>query len=490
SSIDKCRQGIWLTSFSGLPVTKGYNIKSVFKKGKKSFPENFFDWIIVDEAHSLKGGSQDMDENSKLEGSAVRKIYAVINAKPKAKVLLLTATPFQNNANELKHLLSMLEQIEKRDDQSTISGLISCGIKALEKEFEKLTKGEITIDNIKQLKHKFDNDLNSLIGCDKNKGVHRPRALQIRGAKNGLDDYLRDVMIRNKKELLPIIPVVATLSEKDKFQYLLYRDLIKKGEEESQMFSIKLSQLVSSEESFSKNNINSIQNKNIKNLFKGNLIFESKYKKLLETIENITLTGNKKVITIFVSWIETVNILEKRLKKNKYKIFQLTGEIHTDERKNVLKRIKEANDISNEKIILIASRVGNEGLDFDGFSNRVIHYDNNFNPAIIDQRNGRVYRGSNIKTSKKNVTADDIKIYQLFIEESYDQRILFIEQEKRKMKNFYLGDCSLQKVLEKTIEKNNLKQEKEILKILDSIKIDLTPSKKYIFKKYRNEIDH
>lgn len=174
--------------------------------------------------------------------------------------------------------------------------------------------------------------------------------------------------------------------------------------------------------------------------------------------------------------------------REKYVVIELTSLTKPDDRSKKLEDIRIANEVANKKIILIASRVGNEGLDFDKFSNRVIHYDNNFNPAIIDQRNGRVYRGTNIKTSRKKVVADNIEIFQLFIEESYDQRILFIEQEKRKMKNFYLGDGSLQKVLEKTIEKNNLKEEQEILEILDSIKIDLTPTKKFILSKYKNEV--
>ena len=218
------------------------------------------------------------------------------------------------------------------------------------------------------------------------------------------------------------------------------------------------------------------------------MIFEAKYKKLLETIEGIKTTNGKNVITVFVSWLETVEILERRLKKSKYKIFKLTGRTPTEKREKTLKKIKGENEKTQTKIIFIASRVGNEGLDFDKFSNRLIHYDNNFNPAIIDQRNGRVYRGSNIKTRGKKVVANDIEIYQLFIEESYDQRILFIEQEKRKMKNFYLGDGSLQRVLEKTIEKNNLKQEQEMLDIIDKIRIDLTPHRKYILAKYKNEI--
>lgn len=490
--IDKQRQGIWLTSFRGLPKTTGHRIYSEFHKGKRGkelFPVNFFDWIIVDEAHSLKGGSKDVDEAIKLEGSAVRQIFAVLNASRYAKVLLLTATPFQNNKYELQHLLSLLENANVKDSSNNITVLISSGINALEKEICNLDEAEISIEKLKQLSKSFNDDINTLLNFQEDEKIRRPTELKKgNNSKDGLDDFLRDIMIRNTKESLPIKPVIAKLNEAEKFQYLLYRDLIKTTEEESQMFSTKLSQLVSSRDSFTKSNINPTQNSHIEKVFKGNLVFEAKYKKLLEKIESIKTSKTKNVITVFVSWLETVVTLKSRLKKNKYEVYTLTGQDKTDDRAKKLSDIKKANDNTTQKIILLASRVGNEGLDFDGFSNRVIHYDNNFNPAIIDQRNGRVYRGSNIKTSRKKVVANDIEIYQLFIEESYDQRILFIEQEKRKMKNFYLGDGSLQKVLEKTIEKNNLKEEQEILDIIDTIRIDLTPHKKYILAKYKNEI--
>lgn len=494
TELDKFRQGIWLTSFPSIPRTNGSGIDSKFiqdRRRKDVFPKNFFKWIIVDEAHSLKGSFNDMEESIKWNGTAVSKIYAAINGNRKAKLLLLTATPFQNNKYELQQLLNMLEVTDRKNTSKNITSLISIGINTLEKELSSLNGENISIENLKELKRNIDNDINALIGNQVEEELQRPTMINVFGSKapcqNGLDDYLRDIMIRNTKESLPIKPVIANLNEGEKFQYLLYRDLIKTSEDESQMFSTKLSQLVSSRDSFSKSNINPIQNSHIEKLFKGNLVFEAKYKKLIETIENIKTSKTKNVITVFVSWLETVSTLESRLEK-KYKVFKLTGQTPTDERSKKLDEIRIANTVTNEKIILIASRVGNEGLDFDKFSNRVIHYDNNFNPAIIDQRNGRVYRSSNIKTSRKKVVANDIEIYQLFIEESYDQRILFIEQEKRKMKNFYLGDGSLQKVLEKTIEKNNLKQEQEMIDIIDKIRIDLTPHRKYILAKYKNEI--
>lgn len=488
----KYNQGIWLTSFQSIPRSTGSGIDSEFIQGKRRkavFPKNFFDWIIVDEAHSLKGGFNDMDESMKWNGTAVSKIYAVINGNLNSKLLLLTATPFQNNKSELQQLLSLLERPATKRNSNNITGLITTGINKLEKEIANLDQEELSIEKIKVLTRLLNDDINDLLCYNTEERVERPTELQHNnGAKNGLDDFMRDIMIRNTKESLPIKPVIAKLNESEKFQYLLYRDLIKSTDEESQMFSTKLSQLVSSRESFSKKNINPIQNARIEKLFNANSIFEAKYRKLCETIESINVTQGKNVIIIFVSWLETVDSLKKRL-ENLYKVEVLTGQTPPpSERRQKLESINQANKCTDKKIILIASRVGNEGLDFDKFSNRVIHYDNNFNPAIIDQRNGRVYRGSNIKTSKSKVTANDIEIYQLFIEESYDQRILFIEQEKRKLKNFYLGDSSLQKVLERTIEKNNLNEEKAILKIIDQIKIDLTPHRKYILAKYQNEI--
>jgi SNF2 family DNA or RNA helicase len=417
----------------------------------------------------------------------------VINGNKSSKLLLLTATPFQNNKFELQQLLSMLEISDRKDNSNSVTSLISKGINTLEKELSSLNGENISVENLKELKRNIDYDINALIGTQVGEDLQRPAMENVFGnkapCKNGLDDYLRDIMIRNTKESLPIKPIIAKLKEDEKFQYLLYRNLIKTSEDDSQMFSTKLSQLVSSRDSFAMRNIDKSKNVNIEKLFKGkNLVFEAKYNKLIETIESIERTKGKNVITVFVSWLETVVTLENRLKKKKYKVFKLTGQTPTDERSKKLEDIRVANETATEKIILIASRVGNEGLDFDKFCNRVIHYDNNFNPAIIDQRNGRVYRGSNIKTKGKKVIANDIKIFQLFLEESYDQRILFIEQEKRKMKNFYLGDGSLQKVLEKTIERNNLKEEDAILKIIDTIKIDLVPNKKYILLKYKNEI--
>lgn len=492
-SIEKELQGVWVTSFQGLPVTKGSNIHSEFRKAQKKnqFPESFFDWIIVDEAHALKSGNKDIDESIQLVNSAIRKIYAVLNASKKAKLILLTATPFQNNKAELKHLLSLIEKNDGKSNPPVITELIARGIDKVEKEIAGLNGGEIFIDNIKVFKRKFGTDINQLLDLSESNKVKRPKVLCKGDVKDGLDDFLRDIMVRNTKDPLKIEPQVAKMGEKEKLQYLLFRDLVKITETETQMFSTKLSQLVSGSASFAKNNIDKNLYRIITELFEKNLIFAAKRNRLLETIRQIRFSNDKYVITVFVSWKDTVDELEGLFRECGYKLFKLTGDTPTDERKKTLNKIDKANRASKKlkkPLILLASRVGNEGLDFDSFCNRVIHYDNNFNPAVIDQRNGRVYRSSNIRTKRGKITAKDIRIFQLFLDETYDQRILFIEQEKRKLKNFYLGDGSLQVLLEKTIRLNNLSREDELLNLINSISIDLTPKKGNILKKYHKEI--
>lgn len=318
-------QGVWLSSFQALPGTKNKNINSTFQY-KKTFPENFFNIIVVDEAHALKSGSKDVEETSCVSGAAIRKIFAILNTektfnfKSKIKLILLTATPFQNNKTELIFLLSLLEKIDKRYDVNTFTGLIALGIEKLDKELKRLTSETINIESLKELKKNFDHNINLLLDLENEQQIFRPKELK---STNGLDDYMSDIMIRNPKKPLLIKPEPVFLNEQEKLQYLLLRNLVKDTDEEQQMFSTKLSQLVSSDKSFTKKGISKPLYNSIMRLFGGNLIFNLKYRKLLELIDGIHISGGKHVITIFISWIPTLEILQKKLaiiygKKNVY----------------------------------------------------------------------------------------------------------------------------------------------------------------------------
>lgn len=250
------------------------------------------------------------------------------------------------------------------------------------------------------------------------------------------------------------------------------------------MFSIKLSQLVSSEPAFA----NSLRKPKqtgkyacIKKMFQNkHLIFENKFNVLLDVISNKQLPSDKKVLVVFCRFIPTIEILEQRLKKiySAENVIRMDGTTSNARgRKALLQRVDKRNQEATSQIVFLVSQVGNEGLDFDNFSDTVIHFDGHYNPAVIDQRNGRVYRRKNLDRK--------ITIKHIYLKDTYDQRIKFIESEKRKMKNFFLGDSGLEEIIRKILLKENITEEKILLNELEKIKFDFEPQKKYLLPKVK-----
>jgi SNF2 family DNA or RNA helicase len=479
--VSKLRQGIWITSFGALPATKGSRTKAIFKRDRSiKFPTEFFDYIIADEAHIVKSGYNDTDSIilPSLNNSAIRKIYAVQNESRNPKLLLLTATPFQNNLQEFIHMLSLVES--PNNMHYSVIKIIDSGLKKLNEEIELLRKGEgVSNDKIDELVYSFDSEVARLIG-ETNGDLGRPGEIRTFGRRNGLDDFLRDVMIRNNKMPLDILSTECVLGEAEKLQYLFMRDIAssRTEDERDMMFSVRLSQLVSSDEAFT----SSLRKPNqkskyacVKKLFENkNLIFEKKANALEDVIANKVFADNKHVVVVFCRFIATIKALEVRLGK-KYSdsnVVRMDGKTKAKDRRKLLDEIETRNQEGKSPIIFLVSQVGNEGLDFDKFSDTVIHFDGHYNPAVIDQRNGRVYR-------RKNVSSQ-ITIKHIYLKDTYDQRIKFIEAEKRKMKNFFLGDASLEAIVTGILQERDIQKEKMQLQELAKIKFDFEPKEKYL----------
>lgn len=487
--IENTRQGIWIASFGALPATKGSKTEAVFKSDRYiQFPTGYFDYIIADEAHIVKSGYIDSDENisTALNNSAIRKIYAVQNENRNSKLLLLTATPFQNNLNELIHMLSLVES--PNDLKFSIVKIIAAGLTKLYDEIELLkTETSISKERVYELVNSFDNEVGKLI-AENDEEIKRPKELTTHGRKNGLDDFLRDVMVRNNKPPLDIVSDECNLNEAEKLQYLLFRDIVStKQDDEREMFSVRLSQLVSSEPAFSNSLRKPLQTgkyATVKKLFKNkHLVFENKFNALLKVLKDKPMPTDKKVVVVFCRFIPTIQVLEERLQKefSERNVIRMDGSTtNTRQRKELLNTVDKRNQELNSHIVFLVSQVGNEGLDFDKFSDTVIHFDGHYNPAVIDQRNGRVYRRGNLNRV--------ITVKHIYLKGTYDQRIKFIELEKRKMKNFFLGDSGLQEIIKKILLKENIQEEKIIFKELEKIKFDFEPKEKYLLPRVKKTL--
>jgi hypothetical protein len=70
-------------------------------------------------------------------------------------------------------------------------------------------------------------------------------------------------------------------------------------------------------------------------------------------------------------------------------------------------------------LVLIASSIGQEGIDLQRYCSHVIHYDLEWNPAKLEQREGRVDR-------QGREAKGPVNVYFLICRDTYDERVLHV----------------------------------------------------------------
>ena len=70
-------------------------------------------------------------------------------------------------------------------------------------------------------------------------------------------------------------------------------------------------------------------------------------------------------------------------------------------------------------LVLITSSVGQEGIDLQRYCSHVMHYDLEWNPAKLEQREGRVDR-------QGREAEGPVNVYFLICKDTYDERVLHV----------------------------------------------------------------
>lgn len=135
---------------------------------------------------------------------------------------------------------------------------------------------------------------------------------------------------------------------------------------------------------------------------------DSKYKEFSKVINEIVHKRDKKVI-VFAEFKDTLKYLADRLIEEGNSVALITGE-NPEERKKLLETFKS--DASTN--ILLASRVGTEGIDLQ-FCDALINYDLPWNPMVLEQRIGRIDRIGQASSL--------IHIYNLVVQGSIEQEV-------------------------------------------------------------------
>ncbi len=354
-------------------------------KSKKNFSEvvkREYDMVIVDEAHHLK--------NRRTLN------WKLVNALKKRFLLLITATPVENNLMELYNIITLL----KPGQLKTAS--------AFRKEF--MTRGDPT----------------------------DPRN------RSRLKELLGQVMIRNTRAFAKIdIPprfaqtinvgagplelqlyqkVTALIKEMAKTNgsshKLLLKNLLAEAGSSPRALSLTFSRIFKRED---------MPSEHKKRLYDINSLCSSiqttsKDRMLLKLIDS---SADKKIV--FVKYHGTIDHLSELLAGKGISHSLFHGKMNNRSKDDQIQSFKHENDI------LLTTEIGGEGRNLQ-FCHQMVNYDLPWNPMKIEQRIGRIHR-----IGQEN----EVMIYNFCAEGSIEDYILEILDRKINMFEMVIGEIDM-----------------------------------------------
>ncbi len=315
----------------------------------KNAHELYWDIIIIDEAHKLK--------NKKTFR------WKFVDKLQKKRLLLLTATPFQNDLIELYNLLSLL----RRGHLGTISEFRSNFVK---------NGNERHPLNPQELKRKLSEVMvrrrrDEAKGISYMKRIPRIQSVELSCNEKQAYEEVVDLLFMHYLDFngIPINTVLAAHS------------ILPKITSSSRSSMEFLENLIKN----SKYHTSTIEAANkILNHFKS-ITEDSKLEKLIELITEINQRNKGTKILIYTKHPATLRYISYTLKKQKFNITEFKGGLTPDEKSKRIKEFKEKNQI------MISTETGSEGLNLQ-FCSNIINYDLPWNPMVVEQRIGRLDR--------------------------------------------------------------------------------------------------
>ena len=135
-------------------------------------------------------------------------------------------------------------------------------------------------------------------------------------------------------------------------------------------------------------------------------------------LKEIVLEGKEKVV-IFSQWIRMMELVERVLQSNGIGYAFLNGQIPSRERKGLTSRFRE----DPSCMVFLSTDAGGVGLNLQSGS-VVINMDMPWNPAVLEQRIGRVHRLGQRKA---------VRVVNFVTESSIEERILDLLRFKRSL---------------------------------------------------------
>ena len=160
----------------------------------------------------------------------------------------------------------------------------------------------------------------------------------------------------------------------------------------------------------------------------------AKFAMLYDLLKELVFDNKEKVI-IFTQYKESLDLLKRNL-EDEFDLSFIYGEIPSKERFDIVKDFKS----NPKRQVLIMTDAGAEGLNLQE-ANNLIHYNDNYSPAKMIQRNGRVDR-----IGQKKV----VRIYRFICKDTIEERVRELLEKKQTVNNSILDEDNKELSLNET----------------------------------------
>ena len=341
-----------------------------------------YDLVIVDEAHHLKNRNT---LNWKL-----------VNSLKKRFLLLLTATPVENNLMELYNLITLLKPGQLKTASAFRNEFMTKGDPTGPQNRGRLKEllGQVMIRNTRALA-KIDIP---------------PRFAQTIRIKPGVNEKALYTRITN---------LVYHINETDRGgNKLLLKNLLAESGSSPLAVELTLQRLLAGREFLWDHE----QELRAVHTLCRTMGDTEKNKVLLKLIRS---TQGKKIV--FVNYLGTLDHTSAFLSWNDIPHAVFHGRMHNRQKDEEIRNFRE------EKDILVTTGIGGEGRNLQ-FCHQMINYDLPWNPMKIEQRIGRIHR-----LGQQN----EVMIYNLCAAESIEDYILNILDRKINMFEMVIGEIDM-----------------------------------------------
>lgn len=157
---------------------------------------------------------------------------------------------------------------------------------------------------------------------------------------------------------------------------------------------------------------------------------DSKYEKFSEALQAVRSSGGLTKVLVFAFFKDTLSYLQRRLEEEGIGVTVLSGDTPPSERMGIIERFRKDPQLE----VLLSSKVGTEGLDFQ-FCHTLFNYDLPWNPMEVEQRIGRIDR--------LGQESPVINVVHFWIEGTIEERILKRLYERVDVFRSSIGDLEM-----------------------------------------------